>query len=188
MHVLSIDIDYAYSPTISVYDDFVEGSKVTLEEQKKILDSLGMPSPKVNPTKIEILKQVVKKKTNPDTPTVICEHHNEILKYLPKGKKFSITNFDHHHDVYYPGWHEKEVLDEGNWVYHLNDSDIIKYTWVRNPDSEDLDDSIRLDFELEEMIEPDIEKFPDFDILFFCISSHWTGDSGKEQILEVLRG
>ena len=64
MHVLSIDIDYAYSPTISVYDDYVEGSRVTLEEQKAILSDLNMPTPEVNLEKIEMLKEVVKKKTN----------------------------------------------------------------------------------------------------------------------------
>lgn len=188
MNVLSIDIDYAYSPTISVYDDHIEGSRVTLDEQKLILADLGMPAPKVNPEKISILKEVVKKKTSPFTPVIICEHHNEILNYLPKGESFSIVNFDHHHDVYYPGWHDKEVLDEGNWVYHLNDSPIIEYMWVRNSDSEDLPEELNLNFTLVESVDPDIDKLPSFDMLFFCISRHWTGDSGKEQILDVLRG
>ena len=84
MHVLSIDIDYAYSPTISTYDDHVEGSRVTLEEQKLILEDLGMPAPKVNSRKLDVLKEVVRKKTNHLTPVIICEHHNEILNYLPK--------------------------------------------------------------------------------------------------------
>ena len=188
IYILSIDIDYAYSPTISIYDDFVEGSRVTLEEQDKILSKLKMPKPEVNLEKIKLLKEVVKKKTTPRTPVIICEHHDEIMNYLPRDEKFSIVNFDHHHDVYYPGWHEKEVLDEGNWVYHLDNESIIKYTWVRNADSENLDRIIKLDFEMEEVLEPNIDEFPSFDMLFFCASSHWTGDSGRKQILEVLRG
>lgn len=188
MHVLSIDIDYAYSPTISTYDDHVEGSRVTLEEQKLILEDLGMPAPKVNSKKLDVLKEVVRKKTNYLTPVIICEHHNEILNYLPKDSVFSIVNFDHHHDVYYPGWHDKDVLDEGNWVYHLNDSPIIEYMWVRNPDSEDLPEGLELNFTLVESVDPDIDELPSFDMLFFCVSRHWTGDSGKEQILDILRG
>ena len=188
MHVLSIDIDYAYSPTISVYDDHVEGSRVTLEEQKLILEDLGMPAPKVNPEKISILKEVVREKTNHLTPVIICEHHNEILNYLPKDAAFSIVNFDHHHDVYYPGWHNKDVLDEGNWVYHLNERPIIKYTWVRNSDSEDLPKGLELNFTLVETVDPVIDELPSFDMLFFCVSQHWTGNSGKAQILDVLRG
>ena len=146
MHVLSIDIDYAYSPTISTYDDYVEGSRVTLEEQQEIMENLGMPKPKVNPEKIKLLKEVVRKKTTHLTPIIICEHHDEIVRYLPKTVPFSIVNFDHHHDVYYPGWHDKDVLDEGNWVYHLNNSPIMKYTWVRNPDSENLPEGLELNF------------------------------------------
>lgn len=188
MHVLSIDIDYAYSPTISTYDDHVEGSRVTLEEQQKIMDNLGMPKPKVNPEKIKLLKEVVRKKTSHLTPVIICEHHDEIVNYLPKTGAFSIVNFDHHHDVYYPGWHDKDVLDEGNWVYHLNNSPIMKYTWVRNPDSENLPEGLELNFILEESANPNIDEFPKFDMLFFCVSQHWTGNSGREQILDILRG
>ena len=34
-NVLSIDIDYAYSPTISLYDDHIEGSRISLQDQQK---------------------------------------------------------------------------------------------------------------------------------------------------------
>ena len=64
-----------------------------------------MPEPKVNSKKLHVLKEVVRKKTNYLTLVIICDHHNEILNYLPKDSVFSIVNFDHHHDVYYPGWH-----------------------------------------------------------------------------------
>tara|TARA_Y100000592_G_scaffold93907_1_gene157859 strand:+ start:66 stop:647 length:582 start_codon:yes stop_codon:yes gene_type:complete len=185
-NILSIDIDYAYSPTISVYDNYVEGTRVTLEEQRKILDKLGMPIPKVNPKKIKILKKVVKEKTNLFTPIIICQHHNEILNYLPKNKPFNIVNFDHHHDVHYPGWHDKEILDEGNWVHHLNNSLLEKYLWIRNSDSEDLPDISKCSFTLTEEESPDISKMPDFDMLFFCVSSHWTGNCGNKHILNII--
>ena len=52
MNVLSIDIDYAFSPTISVYDDFVEGSRITLDEQNKIFQQNQLPTPEVNQEKL----------------------------------------------------------------------------------------------------------------------------------------
>ena len=186
MNVLSIDIDYAYSPTISIYDDYVEGSRVTLEEQKSILAELGMPAPEVNPVKLEVLKQVVKEKTTRKTPIVIAERHDQIMDFLPKSKPFSIVNFDHHHDVYYPGWHSLDVLDEGNWVYFCGEQNMISYTWVRNEDSEDLPENLGLQFKLEEVLKPNIHDFPVFDLVFACVSSHWTGDSGRKHLFEVL--
>ena len=186
MNVLSIDIDYAYSPTISIYDDYVEGSRVTLEEQRSILSGLGMPAPEVNLEKLKILQQVVKEKTTIETPVVIAEHHDQILKFLPDSEPVSIVNFDHHHDVYYPGWHSLDVVDEGNWVYFCGKQNMISYTWVRNEDSEDLPENLDLQFKFEEVVKPNIHDFPVFDLVFACASSHWTGDSGRKHLLEVL--
>ena len=130
MHILSIDIDYAYSPTISLYDDDVEGSKVAIEEAIARFGKNGRPIPQVNPEKLRLLKRVVQEKTQWDTTIIIAEHHHAILEYLPKDRPFSIVNFDHHHDVYYPGWHSLDTLDEGNWVYFAKDTHIQKYVII----------------------------------------------------------
>jgi hypothetical protein len=48
MNILSLDIDYAYSPTISAYDDYVVGSSISTEAQKKIFKDKNLPEPKAN--------------------------------------------------------------------------------------------------------------------------------------------
>ncbi len=186
MNILSIDIDYAYSPTISRYDDDVAGSKVPIEEAIAQFGQNGRPTPQVNAEKLQLLKQAVREKTQWDTTVIVAEHHHTILEYLPKDRPFSIVNFDHHHDVYYPGWHSLDKLDEGNWVYFAKNTPIQKYTWIRNKDSEDLSPGIVLGFPFEEITMPNIQDLPSFDLVFACVSSHWTGKTGRKHLFEVL--
>ena len=131
-NVLSIDIDYAYSPSISAYDDYVEGSRISLGDQQKIFADLCLPEPVVNKEKLEVIKSVVTKTVRASTPVHIIDHHHDILAYRPENKELTIYNFDHHHDVFYPGWHTMDVLDEGNWVGHLQDHNVRDFYWIRN--------------------------------------------------------
>ena len=187
MNVLSIDIDYAFSPTIAIYDDFVEGSRISLAEQDKIFQQNQLPAPKINQEKLQLLKDVVRTSVHESAPVIIADHHHQILDFLPVDQKFSVVNFDHHHDVYYPGWHSISELDEGNWVYFLKNSNMISYTWVRNPDSEDLPhETTQLPFEVVEKHEVNIENLPNFDIVFCCASPHWTGTLGRKYLLEII--
>ena len=187
MIVLSIDIDYAYSPTISSYDDYVEGSRISIDEQREILSEINAPAPKVNLEKLKLLKSVVKHKTTESTNIIIAEHHHEILKYLPHETRV-IYNFDHHHDIFYPGWHDLEKLDEGNWVSFLRGTNLEEYNWVRNDDSEDYEADIELGFKFKELYLDNVDSLPTFDILFCCSSMHWTGEEGRKNLLEVLGG
>lgn len=186
MKILSIDIDYAYSPSIAQYDDFVEGSRISYQDQQKIFELNNLPGPEANLNKIALLKEVVRLKTESTTPTVICDRHDHILDFLPDDRLFEVYNFDHHHDIYYPGWHDLYKLDEGNWVYHCSQKPIIKYVWMRNKDSEDLEDPPALSFEYVEVLDPVIDDMPQFDLLFGCSSMHWTGKSGRRHLFEVL--
>ena len=129
-NILSIDIDYAYSPTISVYDDYIEGVRISEEEQELILQKHNVPKPICNPEKIKVLESVIKNNINLNAPIILIENHDQILDFLPSDRKLSIYNFDHHHDVYYPGWHSLDTLDEGNWVYFLKDKNVLEYIWV----------------------------------------------------------
>ena len=184
-NILSIDIDYAYSPTISVYDDYIEGVRISEEEQELILQEHNVPKPTCNPEKIKILESVIKNKINLNAPIILIENHDQILDFLPNNKQLAIYNFDHHHDVYYPGWHSLDTLDEGNWVYFLKDKNILEYIWIRNEDSENMDfDLPELDFSIEERY--NIENMPMFDLVFFCISSRWTGSTGKQNIMRLI--
>ena len=71
-NVLSIDIDYAYSPSISAYDDHVEGSRISLGEQQKIFSDLCLPEPAVNKEKLEVIKENYFPKGE-DTPQPLTE-------------------------------------------------------------------------------------------------------------------
>ena len=187
MNILSIDIDYAYSPTISLYDDFVVGSSITPEEQIDRLKKSGLPMPSVNPEKFSQLKNVVSKHVTKKTKIFSAANHHAILDSLPT-LPLNIYNIDHHHDIFYPGWHDREKLDEGNWVSHV--PNLLSYTWFRNLDSENLDQSVSLNFDYKELYLNPETNMPDFDVFFCCFSPHWTGPSGKkytEQLLGVLR-
>tara|TARA_R100001086_G_scaffold14196_1_gene7129 strand:+ start:103 stop:660 length:558 start_codon:yes stop_codon:yes gene_type:complete len=180
MNVLSIDIDYAFSPSISAYDDHIVGSSISLEEQFKICESIGA-TPKVNNAKLKILKRIV---FGIDAPVIIGTHHHEILNHLPLDSKLTIFNFDHHHDIFYPGWHLREELDEGNWISHL--PNLERYVWIRNLDSENLDPSVQFDFDYEEVIDTSRLFLPKIDLIFGCCSPHWTMSFGRKYLLEVL--
>lgn len=186
MNILSIDIDYAYSPSIAEYDDHIAGSKMSLDDQRSMLAKLGLTEPQVNEEKLSLLADVIREKTSLDTTVIIAEHHHEILKYLPSSQAFSIFNFDHHHDIYYPGWHSLDKLDEGNWVYFLKDTKILKYTWIRNRDSEDIPENFNINFDIDEAYLPNVEDLPEFDLVFACTSTHWSGSSGRKNLFKVL--
>ena len=186
-NVLSIDIDYAYSPTISLYDDHIEGSRISLQDQQKILAELNLPEPEVNQEKLDLIQKVVSQKVARGTPVHIIQHHHDILKLLPLDTHMRIYNFDHHHDVFYPGWHDLNVLDEGNWVSYLSSHDVEDFYWIRNKDSEDRNDYVVLDFAWHEIYLPIVKDLPKFDLVIGCISPHWTDSNGKEHLDYVLR-
>jgi hypothetical protein len=184
MNILSLDIDYAYSPTISIYDDFVVGSNITLDEQRELFAQHDLPLPTVNSKKISLLKSKLSGKVSVDSRIIITNHHHDILEFLPKNE-FILYNIDHHHDIFYPGWHDIEKLDEGNWAHRLRGLECKKYVWIRNEDSENLDSSVIPSFVYEETYLENID-FPTFDLVFCCVSPHWTGEEGREILVNLL--
>lgn len=72
--------------------------------------------------------------------------HHAIYNILEKHKNINLYNIDHHHDVYYK--EPRDIVNEGNWVYHLITKKCIKqYHWIKNIDSE-----IQFDFPPEMMV------------------------------------
>jgi hypothetical protein len=62
------------------------------------------------------------------------QHHGLYSLYKSQ-KDINLYNIDHHHDVYYK--EPKDVVHEGNWIYHLITKKHIKeYHWIKNIDSE----------------------------------------------------
>ena len=180
---LTIDVDYAFSPSISEYDDYVVGNSIGIEKQLHVIKDLGLEAIE-NPIKVKEIKNcldLIKK----NAPVHIIKYHHEILDCLPTSTNFKLYNIDHHHDIFYPGWHDKEKLDEGNWVYHLKGC--TEYTWIRNTDSENMPQH-SLEFVVNEMFLDDntIKKLPQFDSVIFCESPHWTGGKGISTIDKLI--
>ena len=181
MNVLTIDIDYAFSPSISEYDDFVRGSAIDLDLQLNQLKRLGL-TPRLNEDKLdELISVVIKLKKTIQLRKIT--HHQEIINVLTD-RYVTIFNIDHHHDIFYPGWHDKEVLDEGNWVYHLKKCN--GYFWIRNPDSEEAQEHT-LPFDVKELYMRDLlSSFPSFDLVVFCASPHWTNAKGEDIVDKLI--
>jgi len=188
MNILSVDLDYAFSPAISSYDDFVEGHRISLEAQKAIFERENLPPPTVNLAKLNLLRRVVSEKVSENADIILAANHHSIMRYLPLGSPFSVTNFDHHHDIYYPGWHSLDTLDEGNWVYWAYKQGLTNYVWYRNSDSEDYEVQPDISLKMEERLQVGpLSVLPKFDLVFGCWSPHWTGDTGKSLLLDVFR-
>ena len=188
MNVLTIDVDYAFSPSISAYDDFVIGSRISYENQKKILIDKGCETTKINKSKFNNISKVFKK-VSYNTKIITVTHHHEILKHIPHDKDIFLQNIDHHHDIFYPGWHNLEILDEGNWVHHLaKTSRLKKYMWFRNKDSESFCNCIDLNFDFCQKFDLKVEDIVRPDIIILCSSPHWTFDSGDALVKKLLEG
>ena len=196
MKVLSIDVDYAFSPAISSYDDYIVGSRIDYLEQQKILTERGFSKSMLNYSKFNQIELLNYSKFNQikkilsyfsKVKIVTIEHHQQIIDHIGHANKLDIQNIDHHHDIFYPGWHELETLDEGNWVYHLSKTNKLKsYTWFRNKDSEDLSNEVKLNFKYLEVFDLHIKKIVKPDIIILCSSPHWTFDSENILIKKLM--
>ena len=176
MNVLTIDIDYAFSPMISTYDDHVIGSRISLEEQKNILLGKGFTEPEINHKKFTDLVNVFNNFRS-NAKVVLITHHHQILDHIPLHEDINLQNIDHHHDIFYPDWHELEKLDEGNWVYHLSKTNKLKkYTWFKNSDSEPYCDCLDLNFEFRQLVDLSIKHVTKPELIVLCSSPHWTFD------------
>ena len=173
MNILSIDIDYAFSPDIAKYDDYVNGSKLTSEEEWLALEARGFTKPSVNNEKLNVLIKVFTDALLTTEQVYFLNNHHEIVPFLQTSSAHKIVNFDHHHDIFYPGWHTMETLDEGNWVGWIDSLGLISsYTWYKNEDSEELDSTVNLSCHYHEELYND-QALPEFDLIFVCSSPNW---------------
>jgi hypothetical protein len=192
INILSIDIDYAYAPSISLYDDDVTGSRICFDEQMKLLYKAGFDKALVNKQLLEQISQLLAD-CNRSTPHSKIQHHHEILELLPASENYTIYNIDHHHDVSYDDWHDEGQLDEGNWVeYAFENTNLKEYIWIRNQTSENLHQRHSRPEIKEIILAKDHPNnalyFPKFDHIIFCSSPHWTFGSGEIIIDELIAG
>ncbi len=187
MNILSIDIDYAFSPDISKYDDFVQGSSLSHDDEWKNLFTKGFGKPRVNQEKLDDLLFVYNQALKSTDQVFFINNHHEIVPHLVSSLRYDVVNFDHHHDVFYPGWHSMDSLDEGNWVGWVDKLGLISsYTWYRNPDSEDLDPSVNLKCIYSELQYAG-QDMPKFDVVFICSSPNWVHEDNT-YIVDLFKG
>lgn len=169
--ILSIDIDCVMEPWIPRYDDDVVGSRVSAIEAWS-----SVTAPVENMTFCDNRWAVVKDILHHVAPShvVFANNHHQILDVMPEGP-LEILNFDHHHDVDYPGWNEDLPLHEGNWVGHLvRQGRVVSYTWYRNDNSEELEVGVERPPNYKEVSLPGVD-LPEgsFDLVFICLSPNW---------------
>ena len=175
MKILSIDVDYAFSPDITKYDDYVKGSSISTKVEWEKLRQLGFDKPRVNQKKLNDLLSVFDSVVGNSKEVFFIKDHHQIVDRLQSisKKKFDIINFDHHHDIFYPDWHSLDFLDEGNWVGWMDKLGLIsRYTWYRNQDSENLEKSVSLSCEYCEK-NYEGEVLSGFEYIFVCSSPNW---------------
>jgi hypothetical protein len=96
-------------------------------------------------------------KLDPNTPILISDSHADILTgikniyggVLDPNLVYSITNVDHHHDIYYNEAipYTEDLVGPANWVYYLYMQEKLKeYIWISNQTSEPFSDTHGLGF------------------------------------------
>lgn len=74
---------------------------------------------------------------NLDVDVITAYSHKKIYPLFAHGyDEYNLINIDHHHDFHY-NTSSRDVIDEGNWLFHLSNifQNKINYTWISNPNS-----------------------------------------------------
>jgi hypothetical protein len=179
MKVVSIDFDIIMSPSIEFYNDllhdedsidtylnkfpFISGIKADLYQYDCLTQYLCQMFKKLDKDKI-----------------IFITSHEELVTITKDFEPFDLINIDHHHDVGYEGerWKAPKYSkpDCGNWVKYLWDNKKINsYTWIRNKDSNPLDEDANPAYITKDILFDDFD-FPlleDADYVILCKSFEW---------------
>ena len=175
--ILSLDIDYIMAPSIHVYDDWVDGHWVNPAIQwemiKKKMGVEPISCPKRESYLLKIFKKALTSLDSPDQ-IVFARDHHKILESIGKSQNLIIDNVDHHHDIYYAGWNKPQDLNEGNWVWWLDNSNQLEeYTWFGNKNSETYDNSMPFHCHYRQIFDRRYHPMSKPDFIFVCESPHW---------------
>lgn len=169
MNILSIDLDILfpcnnYSKQMR-YDldpleawDLIDNIKINHDINIKILD---------------YLYELINKKAS-NSKVIIGEEHIELYDYMKDNKLYNnnLYNLDFHHDI---GYKKSECINMENWVYFSKKENFInEYHWGHqeffdNPKFKTIENYN--DFNI---LDKNIDSYPEFDIIFFSISKHFT--------------
>jgi hypothetical protein len=221
-NILSIDIDYILEPFIEYCEKAWSSApfytthtfKEGLDKPTLIFDRMHDMAPLIKKTSsisqknfmevLEIFSQALfsLKKTehnklyfadNHDTIlTPLQELYDSIDQYKQDDTKFSIINFDHHHDIYYNEDQARDVdmynlVSPGDWMWYLDKVGIVNdYHWVGNENSQPWTDKMGTGAPTYmqngshctslEALRKSITIPKTFDLIYVCKSPQWTPD------------
>lgn len=182
MNVVSIDFDIIMAPDINLYNNLVSPSVDGVRDISKLAEDYpmlkGCRADLGHYQRIvEILMNVIYGMKAEDIR--ISFSHEDIKNVLNGLSDVTVYTIDHHHDLGYPNFSDKEENISctcANWGdFYLKNGTIKKLVWLKNNNSE-----IHQEYECDDRVEH--INFGDFnfqqnsvhfDKLFMCLSPEW---------------
>ena len=181
--ILTLDIDYIMSPSIHVYDDWIDGHWVNSATQwEMVVKKMGVEPTHCTRRADYLLKIFLRalEFLNDESQIKFARDHHSILEHIGEHKDLIIHNVDHHHDIFYKGWSDPSILNEGNWVWWLDKKEQIEeYTWFGNLNSERFDQSMPFYCEYNKVFDRRRRPMTNPDFIFVCESPHWVPPNSR---------
>ena len=220
-YVLSIDIDYILEPFINYVElawsnrpSYVTIHKDIIDKPTSLVDRMHDLGPLIKDASsisqinfkecVEIFSEALFALTKKDMDKVyfadnhdtilthLQNHYSKIGQYEKNETKYTIINFDHHHDIYYSKEQARDVdlyniVSPGDWVWYLDKNNLCdEYHWIGNKNSSNWRDVCGSG--PPELMQnggryTSLQEFRDaytlpkkFDLIYVCKSPHWTPD------------
>lgn len=171
MNILSIDLDILMRDC-NKYQKFLDLELTGLQSWKVVEWKSGTQDYPLDENCLEFIKTILREKCKHAESYIIDEHDEiiDILKMYPNNS--FMTNLDFHSDISY-GNDDTELTIE-NWVKYARNEDLIdQYLWICQ-DSSEISPYATFNYARSSWKDIDIKNLPDYDVVIFCISHHFT--------------
>lgn len=171
MNCLSIDLDIFFKDC-NKYQQFLDTDLTGLQSWQVIEWKTGTQDYPLDMTCLEFVRRLLKEKCK-HAESYIIDEHDEIIDILKMYPKYSfMTNIDFHSDISY-GNNDIELNIE-NWVKFARNEDLInQYLWICQ-DSSEVSPFSPFNYTRSSWKDVCIDSLPDYDVVVFCISHHFT--------------
>ena len=189
--VLSIDLDFILYPCIHNYSSLING-RFSREENWDKIKQITKINFDICQERVNFLKQILNRYKGQNIYN--ADNHSTILKVI-NNLPVNIVNIDHHHDIFYTGYHQKAIeigspSNCSNWVYRLFcNHQLNSYTWIKNDTSEPFKgkmDCPRLEIDFSNIDSFDLLS-KSFDFIFIANSLHYCPIGEEQKLLEILK-
>ena len=171
--IVTIDFDIIMAPSINLYNNIVPANDwETLKENPyfQLLKIDTIHYQKIFNYVIYCTQYLPKENIH------FIEDHSQAVNYITE--KCDLINVDHHHDIGYGEDLEKQEKPTcANWVYYLNEQNLINtYTWINNDNSEEIppDKDVKMLMSICNFNNFDLNSLEVPDELVICLSEPWT--------------